>query len=486
MSFCVKPVPVVDEPHALENVGHDPGSWAKEQFSGAGLSDRRRQERLISVATAMASHPGRTIPQLFERPYDVKATYTFFQHPEATPERLQARHREMTRERLSEPGTVLLLEDTTELTWFSNRPISGLGPVGASTGQGFLLHSVLAVRWSSQALHPEVSRRPALDVIGLADQQYYIRRPVPRDEVDDDQAWKKRPRESQLWEKAGARLGPAPDETRWVRVCDRGADIYEFLQACLHLNHGFVVRAAQDRALHGGGRLFETGRQAEVLGRFDLSLRTRPKQVARLACLRVSAVAVSLRAPQRPGHSTGKLPPVNCTLVRVWEDQPPPGTAPLEWFLLIDEPVADFETALTCALQYATRWVIEDFHKALKTGLGAERLQLEDAHRLFAAIAVMSVVALRLLDLRERLRVNPTAPASEAGLTPIELQVLERHTKRKLKTVAHVALALGRLGGHMNRRADGMPGLITLWRGMNELQSLVAGATQGLQLNRFG
>ena len=47
--------------------------------------------------------------------------------------------------------------------------------------------------------------------------------------------------------------------------------------------------------------------------------------------------------------------------------------------------------------------MIEEYHKAIKTGLGAERLQLESAERLFAAIAIMSVVALRLIELRERL-----------------------------------------------------------------------------------
>jgi IS4 transposase len=96
----------------------------------------------------------------------------------------------------------------------------------------------------------------------------------------------------------------------------------------------------------------------------------------------------------------------------------------LEWILLTDDPAEDFETALTCVLQYATRWVIEEFHKALKTGLGAERLQLETAHRLFAAISMMSVIALRLLDLKERVRVCPEVPATEAGLDSFELQLL--------------------------------------------------------------
>src|SRR5215510_1758397 len=76
----------------------------------------------------------------------------------------------------------------------------------------------------------------------------------------------------------------------------------------------------------------------------------------------------------------------------------------LEWILLCDAEVVDFAQARECALQYSTRWVIEEYHKAIKTGLGAERLQLESAERLFAAVAIMSVVALRLIELRERLR----------------------------------------------------------------------------------
>jgi hypothetical protein len=172
--------------------------------------------------------------------------------------------------------------------------------------------------------------------------------------------------------------------------------------------------------------------------------------------------------------------------VRVWEPAPPSGEEPLEWFLLVNRPVKSFSTALEVAVQYATRWVIEDFHKALKTGLGAERLQLEDAHRLFAAVSIMSVVALRLVDLRERIRVSPDAPAQDTGLDAFELKILALYLHRSLKTSRDVAMAIGRLGGHMNRKADGMPGLITLWRGFIELQALVAGARLGLHLRDLG
>jgi hypothetical protein len=88
---------------------------------------------------------------------------------------------------------------------------------------------------------------------------------------------------------------------------------------------------------------------------------------------------------------------MTCTVVRVWEATAPDVGDRLEWILLCDADVAHFAQARECALQYATRWVIEAYHKAITTGLGAERLQLESAERLFAAIAIMGVVALRLI-----------------------------------------------------------------------------------------
>jgi hypothetical protein len=119
--------------------------------------------------------------------------------------------------------------------------------------------------------------------------------------------------------------------------------------------------------------------------------------------------------------------------------------------------------------------LIEEYHKVLKTGLRAEALQMETAERLFGAIAIKSVVALRLIDLKERLRFKAEAGAEESGLDEIELAVLRTRTRRSIKTVKEVALAIGKLGGHLNRKADGVPGWQTLGRGMERLSLLVEG-----------
>jgi hypothetical protein len=111
----------------------------------------------------------------------------------------------------------------------------------------------------------------------------------------------------------------------------------------------------------------------------------------------------------------------------------------LEWLWLCDAKIESFEQARACALPYATRWLSAEFHKALKSGVGAERLQLETAEGLCAAVALMRVVALRLIDLREHVRRTPERPAAEAWLDPLEREIWRTRTGSKISTVREVA-----------------------------------------------
>src|SRR5262245_18305834 len=98
-----------------ENQAPSPREWAVEHFGGAELSHVKRSDRAITIAEAMAASPGQNLPQLFAHPYDLRAAYTFFRHPEATPENLQAGHRERVLCEMEQPGRYLLLEDTSEV-----------------------------------------------------------------------------------------------------------------------------------------------------------------------------------------------------------------------------------------------------------------------------------------------------------------------------------------------------------------------------------
>ena len=105
------------------------------------------------------------------------AAYNLFKHEDATPDQLQAGHRDMVIDQLHTAGLYLLIEDTTQMSWSGKKAIAGLGPIGnAADGlQGFVVHSVLGVRWPAAAEINSDSKRPAVEVIGLCDQQYFVR-----------------------------------------------------------------------------------------------------------------------------------------------------------------------------------------------------------------------------------------------------------------------------------------------------------------------
>jgi len=140
----------------------EPHLWAEQHFSGAEMSDVRRTDRIVAIAEAMAATPGGSIPTLFAHPYDIKAAYNLFKHPEATPDNVQAGHRELVLSEMQTPGVYLLLEDTTELSFSGRKPVPGLGPIGngAAGLQGFFVHSVLGARWSPPPAATQGSRRP--------------------------------------------------------------------------------------------------------------------------------------------------------------------------------------------------------------------------------------------------------------------------------------------------------------------------------------
>ncbi len=94
-------------------------------------------------------------------------------------------------------------------------------------------------------------------------------------------------------------------------------------------------------------------------------------------------------------------------------------------------------------------------------------------------IALLSGVAVSLLDLRDRSRDPARQDEPATTVRPqAEVEVLSgwRYGQRRLLSVREFFLALARLGGHQNRRRDPPPGWLVLWRGWQALQLMVAGA----------
>jgi len=77
---------------------------------------------------------------------------------------------------------------------------------------------------------------------------------------------------------------------------------------------------------------------------------------------------------------------------------------PIQWVLLTTESVDTFENILTVIEYYSLRWRIEEWHKVLKSGCEIEDRQLQTWERMEVLLSVYSVIAWKVLELRELAR----------------------------------------------------------------------------------
>jgi hypothetical protein len=146
--------------------------------------------------------------------------------------------------------------------------------------------------------------------------------------------------------------------------------------------------------------------------------------------------------------------------------------------------VTDAANACAKVEAYESRWMIEEYHKGLKTGLSIEGMQFSTGAALHNMIAILSVIAVFLLQMRDLRRIEGGLDRPARSYVPeswiVMLSVWRYHEERDL-TVREFLLVLGRMGGHQNRKGDGLPGWQTLWKGMLHLQAMLEGAASMAQ-----
>lgn len=449
-------------------------SFGERQFAAARLGHRRRTQCLVRIADQVYRHPGGTLPAKLHAPKDYKAMDRLMNRPETTHAAVLEPHRRQTLEQMRQTsGVVLVVHDTTELDYSGLRSIPDLGPIGGGLNRGYLCHNSLAFD----------PRRH--EVLGLANQILHRRRPVGRKESVRGKR-ERVDRESRLWADGVAAVGPAPDGGCWVHVADRGADTFEFLGRPWGPAEGFVMRSKTNRVIRRGhdphapqDYLHTCARTLPLRGRKEVLVAARPGQPERRAVVAV-AFAPVLVWPPHVRRGIYEKRPLPLWVVRVAEINPPKGVKPLEWILLTNRPVGSLADAWERAGWYECRWVIEEYHKAQKSGCGIEDLQFTTSAALTPMIALLSVVAVTLLNLREAsrrpdARERPATDLVDARYVRV-LSAWRYHRIRTDLTIHDFFYALARLGGHQNRKRDHRPGWLVLWRGWMALQHMLDGA----------
>jgi hypothetical protein len=441
-------------------------------FGHAQLGDRRRTSRLVETFNLMQQHPGGTLPDKLSTPADLRAFYRLCDTDDVTHEAIIAAARQYTLTRIADSADpVLIVHDATELDYTSLTSLADdLGQIGKGTHLGYICHNVLAVAADTG------------DVLGLVDQILHCRDEVPENEPLSEHR-ERESRESRLWLRGTEHL---PADAKLIDVADQGSDTFEFLDHEFHSGRRFVVRVCKVRKVYAGHQsvgprryLKEYADALPELGRFTMDVQAQPGRKARKCAEFIVGGGPVLVCPPHAKHGHHGHDPLPLYVVQITEVDPPPGEKAIDWTLLTKEPVQTFADAWRVSGWYERRWIAEEFHKAQKTGCQIEDMQFTTTARLAPAIALLSVVAVTLLNLRDGSR-RPDAKTRRATtiLASDYVTMLSLWRYREIRadlTVHDFFYALARLGGHQNRKSDHRPGWLVLWRGWTKLQAMLDG-----------
>lgn len=451
----------------------DAETWAGSEFRGTPGLSARFQTRLVQTAAALATRPHGTLPHRFNWA-ELKGAYRLV-HAVASPDALQQVHRQRTRERMAAIRTpVLILHDTTQLDFSTHHAVADqLGPIGdgAAVARGFLQHNSLAVDPAGSQL------------LGLIHQQTFLRTPRPEGETRAAR-YRRADRESAVWTRGLEAVGRPTAGQVWIHVGDRGADFFGAMATARRWGTHFLFRLAHNRQLRPAPasdgatpetHLLDAARRVTATTTVTVAVASRGGRPGRTATVNLGAVRVTIRAT-RADPLWRAEPPIPLTVVRIWEENPPPDVEPLEWILGTDQEDVSPEGLVRYQSWYEWRWrTVEEYHKVQKTGCRIEDLRFETKERLQAAIALISVVAVRMLNLRWARESCPdaaaTAIASEEEIEAVQLA----RPGRRIDTVKQFVDRVAGLGGFLGRTGDGRPGWQALWRGYQRLADILLG-----------
>jgi len=409
-------------------------SWARCEFAACNLGHQDRNERLIYSAEHIAMAPHFSANHALKgNAAAIAGWYRLIEspHEKVNFASILGGHEESTYRRMLSQKIILAVQDSTSLNFTSKPQTQGIGLLCKNQttveSRGLILHSTLAVT-------------PDGLMLGIMNATCHARQ--SKNEKSEDLPVEER--ESYFWVEharcANNAAAYMPD-THVINVCDRGADIAYLIHECVSLPHcDLLVRAKANRNIPGKKiKLFQYMAEQNIAGTLPILIPRRSerpklsgkkaaiqKREKRNATLKISFCRVAINpAPEMKGAD-----PVEVSAVYAVEKNPPAGQKGIEWRLLTTVPVKSFEDAVQCIRFYSKRWVIEEFHRVLKSGCRVEYLAHKDVTRIQRALAVYMVVSWRIMMLLKLGRDMPNLPP-EVFFNDLELEVLADAFEKK-------------------------------------------------------
>jgi hypothetical protein len=437
----------------MNNKITDYSSWAKDDWMNIDFGDKRLNSRAVEIGTDFFRNPFVSPPKMLKSFKKIKAFYRFMDSDKVSHDILISNHIAGARKRLSDHHLILAIQDSSTVVFDREYPVDGAYDVGNI--EGIVIHNTISVI--------PLKERGIID--GLLN-QIVIKRKAKSQRTPADN-------ESMVWKESILAV-KKPENTTIVDVMDRGADALEIMHYSKELMHEYIIRAKQNRYIKNDKHryLFDFARALPVLKEVKLEVNKSGEQKKRTATLGVAYSSVTLDTPK----NNQRIKPLVCTIIHIKEINSPKNQEPIEWFILTSLPVDGIDDALQVMQYYSFRWIIEEYHKCLKTGFRLEKTQLRTTSRIENLLGFISVSAVKLLQMRDIVRHNPEADALDY-VTKEDVEIIQEYydLKKEYMTVDRFLRGIAQMGGFLNRKSDGNPGWQSIWEGWKYFMGLKEG-----------
>jgi hypothetical protein len=440
-----------------------------DELVGADFGDIRLNERLVKIVERFGNKPDAGIPEACGKPSQANAAYRFLNHKAVTLQGILQPHIGRTVERARQFSRVLAIQDTTEINLTSHKSTAGLGYLAAPECRGIMLHNLMCVSTEGVPL-------------GLLGQFPWTRDVAELGKRTERNKKRVDEKESQRWLEGLAvveeHLG---GETQVVLIADSEADLYDLFAKPRSANIDLLVRVYHRNRLveHPARHLERAVLASPPRAVIEIDVPRGDDRPARKAQLTVRWCKLQACEPVNY-MGVPATEPMELSFLHVREENPPPGQEPLEWLLATTLPIEGLEDARQILQWYTFRWRIERFHFVLKSGCKIESRCLRKEKRMENLIALLSLVAWKVLWVTYEARENPTA-SCRVVFDKEEAEVLHLATRprqplpQQPATLQQAVRDVAKLGGYLGRRNDPPPGVKTIWRGLRRLEDLTSG-----------
>ena len=278
-----------------------------------------------------------------------------------------------------------------------------------------------------------------------------------------------------------SRLGNAMANV--ISVCDREADIYDYLIYKMSNQQRFVVRSMMSRNIEEcSEKLYHFASELQSVKQRQIQIAQRGGRKAREVTLDVKYAAVTLKTPSNKKGASISLNYVGCSEIGDGEKR-------LNWHILTSEPVNSAEDALKIIGYYEKRWLIEEYHKVWKSeGTGVEGLRVQSKDNLDRLATIYAFLAVRIFQLKfanEQIEdVSCEKILSSRAWKLLWLKRVKTPLPKKVPTAKWAYEHLARLGGWKDSKRNGRASVKTLWEGWLKLQAILEGYELALSLER--